>query len=102
MVLSVLAGKDMKGALTALEAVAHERQQRVVLLLPRAEKGADMPVATEHRAGKGNRCRGRVHGVFLPWFSCPAWRSLVAVSFCTGVLSEQILPEANDTPLTPE
>src|SRR5713101_1535999 len=66
MLLSVLGGEDMIGALTALEAVAHERQQRVVLLLWRTEKGADMPIATEHRAGKGNGCRGRLHGVFLP------------------------------------
>jgi hypothetical protein len=70
MLLSVLGGKDMIGALTALEAVAHERQQRVVLLLRRTEKGADMPIVTEHRAGKGNECRGRLHGVFLPWFFC--------------------------------
>src|SRR5262249_26359283 len=66
MLLSVLGREDMIGALAALEAVAHERQQRLVLLLRRAEKGADMPVATEHRAGKWNGCRGRVHGMVLP------------------------------------
>src|SRR5882724_13126208 len=68
MLLSVLGGEDMIGALTAFEAVAHERQQRVVLLLRRTEKGADMPIDTEHRAGKGNGCRRRVrhvHGLFL-------------------------------------
>jgi hypothetical protein len=46
MLLSVLGGQDMIGALTAVEAVAHERQQRVVLLLRRTEKGADMAIAT--------------------------------------------------------
>src|SRR5438093_12854229 len=68
MLLSVLGGKDMIGALSALETVAHEGQQRVVLLLRRTEKGADMPIAAEHRAGKGDGC-GRVHGAFLAGFS---------------------------------
>jgi hypothetical protein len=48
MLLSILGGEDMIGALTALEAVAHKRQQRVVLLLRRTEKGADMSIGTEH------------------------------------------------------
>src|SRR3989442_14943068 len=65
----------MIGALSALETVAHERQQRVVLLLPRSEKGADMAIATEHRAGKGNGCRGRLHGLFLHGGACPFRRA---------------------------
>src|SRR5882724_2490638 len=79
MFLSVLGGKDMIGALTALEAVAHERQQGIVLLLRRTEKGADMPIPAKHRAGQPNRLAavgqcvaaefnvvtGRSHRVFL-------------------------------------
>src|SRR6266850_61935 len=48
MLISILGGEDMIGALTTLEAVAHKRQQRVVLLLRRTEKGADMSIVTEH------------------------------------------------------
>ncbi len=79
MLLSVLGGKDMIGALSALEPVAHEGQQRVVLLLRRTEKGADMPILAEHRAAQPNRLAavsqcvaeefdfvtGRIHRVFL-------------------------------------
>src|SRR5258705_3308455 len=80
MLLSVLGGEDMIGALTALEAVAHEWQQRVVLLLARTEKGADMPILAEDRAAQPNRLAvsqwfaaefnvvtGRIHRVFLSW-----------------------------------
>src|SRR6266850_2828411 len=79
MLLSVLGGKDMIGALTALEAVAHKRQQGFVLLPRRTEKGADMPILAEHRAAQPNRLAalsqwvaeefnfvtGRIHRVFL-------------------------------------
>jgi hypothetical protein len=43
MLVSVSGGENMIGALPALKAVPHERQQGVVLLVWRTEKGADMP-----------------------------------------------------------
>jgi hypothetical protein len=36
------------------------------------KEGTDMTGCTEPGAGKGNGCRDRLHGVFLPWISCNA------------------------------
>src|SRR5579864_3905011 len=63
---SMLGGDDMVRAFTALEAVAHERQESRVLFLGGTEKRADMSVLTEHGAGERDGCRTRRHSCTPP------------------------------------
>src|SRR6516165_2176964 len=65
MLLPVLSGEDMVGTLAAFDAIAHERQQGCVLLLWRTEKRTNVPIATERRTGKVDRCSRRLHNTFL-------------------------------------
>jgi hypothetical protein len=54
VILPVLRRQHVEGTLTAVDAVADERQERVVLLPRRVEKGTDMPVLAQHGAREWN------------------------------------------------
>jgi hypothetical protein len=51
----------MERPLSAVDAVADERQQRVVFIGRRAEERADMSVLVQHGSGEHNGVGTRVH-----------------------------------------
>src|SRR4029453_2382783 len=61
VIVPVLRGQDMKGALAAVDAVANERQQRIVFLNRRTEERTDMPVLTQHGSSKWNGYGSGIH-----------------------------------------
>jgi hypothetical protein len=71
--------------LAAREPRLDERQQYLVLLVRVVTEGTGRPGCAELGASKGNGCRDRLHGVFLPWLSCNAGLYLAVVSSGKGL-----------------
>ncbi|MDA9406097.1 hypothetical protein XH80_04835 [Bradyrhizobium sp. CCBAU 45384] len=51
--------EHVESALTAIQAIADKRQKRIVFVVHRAKKSANMPVFAKHGASERNRRRGR-------------------------------------------
>ena len=68
MVTALIRINDVHGLVATLESVLNERKQHAILFVVAIEKRADMTYFAERGAGKGNGCRGPLHGVFLPRF----------------------------------
>jgi hypothetical protein len=66
MVVTLIGIHNVNRLVATLEPVLNERQQHAILFFVAIEKRADMTHFAELGAGKGNGCRGLLHGVFLP------------------------------------
>jgi hypothetical protein len=67
MVATSIRVNDVNRLVTTVEPVFNERKQHAILFVVAIEKCANMTYFAELGAGKGNRCCGLFHAVFLPW-----------------------------------
>src|ERR1700683_541089 len=69
MIPTLIRIDDVNSFVATLETIPNERKQYAILFVVAIEKCADMTYFAELGTGKGNRCCGLFHAVFLPWRS---------------------------------
>jgi hypothetical protein len=74
----------MDGLIATLKPVLYEWKQYAVLFVIAVEKRTDVTYFAESGAGKGNWCRGLLHGVLLPYYGSPGERDRLLLGLRLG------------------